>query len=229
MKKIAALILFFSAFYSHAEGGITIGTTRVIYNEGKKQESVKIYNRNKDAQYLVQSWVTLTDKDSEAIKAFITTPPIFALKSNSTGTVRVMALKTESLPNDRESVFYLNIKTIPAIQKKQDEEEKLSGRLIITTRSILKLFYRPKSISDPDHKKMYEKVTGAIENGKSYINNNTPYYITATKFSINGKEIDQVKFIKPFSKEEIYKSPLNKIDFKIVNDFGGTTEKNITF
>ncbi|MEE9955503.1 molecular chaperone [Enterobacter quasihormaechei] len=229
MKKFTAFFFIFIAFYSYAEGGITIGATRVIYNEGAKQESLKIINKNKDAQYLVQSWVTKSDKDNEATKTFITTPPIFALKNDTTGTVRVMALKTEKLPSDRESVFYLNIKTIPAIQEKQNSNEAISGRLIVTTRSILKLFYRPASISNPDYAKMFDKLTGEIINGKSYIINETPYHVTATKFNIEGKGLDEVKFIEPFSKEKIYDSPLPKINFKIVNDFGGTTDKTITF
>lgn len=229
MKALATLMLFIITFTAHAEGGITLGATRVIYNEGKKQETIKITNKNERAQYLVQSWVSDSNNSNETNKSFITTPPVFALKGNSTGTIRMVALKTDGLPKDRESVFYLNVKTIPAIRKNSKEDEEVSGRLIITTKSVLKLFYRPKAIVNPDQKSMYDNVVGVIKNNKTYLKNNTPYYITATRMLIDGKAREDNFFIKPFTEEIIYNGMAKNAKFKIVNDFGGITNKIVEF
>ncbi len=44
---------------------------------------------------------------------FITTPPLFRLDPHSQNSVRV-ALSQDRLPQDKESVYWLNIKSIPA-------------------------------------------------------------------------------------------------------------------
>lgn len=229
MKTLATLMLFIIACAAQAEGGITLGATRVIYNEGKKQETIKITNKNEQAQYLVQSWVSDTNNSNEANKIFITTPPVFALKGNSSGTIRMVALKTDGLPNDRESVFFLNVKTIPAVKKNSKSDEDVSGRLIITTKSVLKLFYRPKAVANPDQKSMYDKVTGSIKDNKTYLKNDTPYFITATKFIVDGKAQEENYFIKPFSEEKISDGIVKSAKFSIVNDFGGITNKTVEF
>ncbi|SUH11200.1 fimbrial chaperone protein BcfB [Salmonella enterica subsp. enterica] len=49
-----------------------------------------------------------------------------------------------SLPTDRESVFYLNSKAIPSVDK-----NKLTGNsLQIATQSVIKLFIRPKNLAE---------------------------------------------------------------------------------
>lgn len=229
MKTLATLMLLIFSCAANAEGGITLGATRVIYNEGKKQETIKITNKNEQAQYLVQSWVSDTDNSNEANKVFITTPPVFALKGNSSGTIRMVALKTDGLPGDRESVFYLNVKTIPAVKKNSKSDEDVSGRLIITTKSVLKLFYRPKAIANPDQKSMYDRVIGSIKGNKTYLKNDTPYFITATQFFVDGQAREESYFIKPFTEEKISDGIVKKAKFKIVNDFGGVTEKTVEF
>lgn len=67
------------------------------------------------------------------------------------------------LPVDRESVFYLNSKAIPSVEK-----NKLSGNTLqIATQSVIKLFIRPKklpslSIDAP------KTLTCSVTNGKSH-------------------------------------------------------------
>lgn len=60
---------------------------------------------------LIQSWVDdLADNNKSP---FIVTPPLFRLDAGDSNDLRVL-LTSPQLPSDRESLFTLNIKVIPA-------------------------------------------------------------------------------------------------------------------
>lgn len=50
-------LLGFSSFFANATGGVSLGATRVIYNQDDKQSTISIENSNIKNRYLVQSWV----------------------------------------------------------------------------------------------------------------------------------------------------------------------------
>lgn len=40
-----------------AQAGVLIGGTRIIYDGAKKEAAISVTNEDKDAPYLIQSWV----------------------------------------------------------------------------------------------------------------------------------------------------------------------------
>lgn len=42
---------------SQAQGGVSLGATRVIYDQSDKQTSLSVMNSDAKTRYLVQSWV----------------------------------------------------------------------------------------------------------------------------------------------------------------------------
>jgi P pilus assembly chaperone PapD len=68
-------------------------------------------------------------------------PPLFRLDAQKEQSLRI-AWNGSSLPEDRESLFYMNIRTIPATAKEDSDKNML--RLIYKTR--LKLFWRPSGL-----------------------------------------------------------------------------------
>ena len=72
---------------------------------------------------------------------FIITPPLFKLDPDKNNVLRIVNIE-DTLPKDRESVYWINVKAIPA--KSAENENK--NVLQIAVRTRLKLFYRPKGL-----------------------------------------------------------------------------------
>lgn len=122
-------------------GGIALGATRVIYPQGSKQTSLPIINSSDSNVFLIQSWVA--NADGSRSTDFIVTPPLFVIQPKKENILRIMYVGP-SLPTDRESVFYLNSKAIPSV----DKNKLTSNSLQIATQSVIKLFIRPKDLAE---------------------------------------------------------------------------------
>ncbi|WP_348254033.1 fimbria/pilus periplasmic chaperone, partial [Salmonella enterica] len=71
-------------------------------------------NENKQLPYLAQSW--LENEQGEKVKqgALAIIPPVQRLEPSAKGMVRIMQTPSAaSLPQDRESLFYFNLREIP--------------------------------------------------------------------------------------------------------------------
>jgi len=123
---------------SHATG-IQIGRTRIIYEAGKKEISLPLVNKDTTLPWLVQSWTDTGDGKTRG--PFIVTPPLFRLDPEKEQSLRI-AWNGAALPENKESLFYMNIRTIPATATEDDDKNVL--RLIYKTR--LKLFWRPAGL-----------------------------------------------------------------------------------
>ncbi|EPX2491959.1 molecular chaperone [Klebsiella michiganensis] len=113
----AALLMTLSAT---SQAGVVVGGTRLIYEGGKKEASINLSNPDKNI-YLIQSWVDSEGrgKGTQAEKApFIVTPPLFRLDSNQQNILRIVRAGG-NLPEDKESLFWLNIKSIPSARRKK--------------------------------------------------------------------------------------------------------------
>ena len=86
----------------------------------------------------MQSWVN-ADLEGNVKAPFTVTPPLFRLNGGKENTLRVVKT-AQALPEDRESVFWLSVKTVPP------EAEGKGNHLQIAVRTRIKLFYRPASL-----------------------------------------------------------------------------------
>ena len=132
LKKIAVSLLLLS---SAAISGVEIGGTRLIYNSSGSQAAISVSNPD-NTPYLIQSWVSSNENSDDGDSPFITTPPLFKLNPHAQNSVRVMLIGN-SVPQDRESVYWLNIKSIPSSSADAKNE------LLIAVKSKMKVFYRP--------------------------------------------------------------------------------------
>ena len=131
-------IAVISTSFCHATG-IQIGRTRIVYEAGKKEISLPLINKDSILPWLVQSWTDTGDGKTRG--PFIVPPPLFRLDPEKEQSLRI-AWNGAALPENKESLFYMNIRTIPATAKEDDQKNVL--RLIYKTR--LKLFWRPKGL-----------------------------------------------------------------------------------
>lgn len=108
-------IIMFSVFFfsiSVSQASVVVGGTRVIFDGTKKTTTVSVQNKD-NVTNIVQSWLAIVDETSPAKDSFITTPPLFRLKAGEKGFVRILRTG-KPMPEDRESMLWLNIKGIPA-------------------------------------------------------------------------------------------------------------------
>lgn len=120
-----------------ASGAVVITGTRVIYPAAEKEVSVKM-NNNGSSPVLVQSWIDNGDRRStpENAKApFFITPPVNRVNAGR-GQVLRIRYTGETLLQDKESVFYLNVLEVPPKVKNADGQNMLH----MAFRSRLKLF-----------------------------------------------------------------------------------------
>ncbi|WP_208952353.1 molecular chaperone [Rahnella sp. ChDrAdgB13] len=98
---------------------IGIGASRVIFAGSDSSQSIDINNRSHNQPYLINVGISdsLTAKSTDS--AFMPAPALFRIEPDTTNKLRILR-KTNNLPRDRESVFYLNIMAIPTSKAGQD-------------------------------------------------------------------------------------------------------------
>ncbi|MBJ9244928.1 fimbrial biogenesis chaperone [Citrobacter koseri] len=215
-KKIAVGLLFISAT---AISGVEIGGTRLIYNGSSNQAAISVNNPD-NKPYLIQSWVSKSENGDDSDNAFITTPPLFKLNSQAQNSVRVM-LSGDTLPTDRESVYWLNIKAIPSSSPDAKNE------LLIAVKSKMKLFYRPAGLKG-DPSLAYQQLTFSSVGGKLSVHNPSPYSVSLYDIKVNGKQLAKPPMVLPFQTVSLPQSAVTggEVSWRAINDFGGITAEH---
>ncbi|MBO3277025.1 molecular chaperone [Pseudomonas sp. Milli4] len=127
---------------------VTVGT-RVIYPGDAAEKTMQLTNQDPFPN-VVQVWADVNSPNStpdDADAPFLITPPVFRMEPRSGQSVRIRYVG-EGLPQDRESVFYLNFQQIPP----RSEAHKSQNQLLVMLRNRLKLFYRPSGIAGTPEK-----------------------------------------------------------------------------
>ncbi|EGT5682895.1 molecular chaperone [Cronobacter turicensis] len=215
-KLIAISVLLMSA--TAAQAGVIVGGTRVVYQSDKKEASVPVTN-NDDINYLIQSWVD-TDATGAAKAPFMVTPPLFRLDAHQDNTLRVVRTGG-NLPEDRESLYWLNIKSIPSAAKKEGV-----NRLQIAIKTRIKLMYRPASINGkPDD--VANMLKWHTEGNTLVVENPTSFYMNFNNISINGNNLNDINFAVPKGESRFQLAKGMKhgtLSWTIINDFGAISK-----
>ncbi|MHC3774451.1 fimbrial biogenesis chaperone [Pantoea agglomerans] len=158
-----------------SQAAVVMNASRIVM-EGIGEKTVTFDNTSENP-YIVQ-----IESDNNQKPDFVAMPPIFKIKEKGGQTVKIK-LSSSSLPQDKESVFYMNFTQIPGVRKNQDD----SNRLNIVIRSRLKIIYRPKSVN-PFSEKEESKVSYIVQSGKLIVSNNSPNVLSIREIS-NGKHV----------------------------------------
>lgn len=176
---------------------IVINGTRVIYPEKNKEVIVQLVN-NGDAPALVQSWIDSGDINSTPETAnvpFLLSPPVIKVKANNGQQIRIKKLAA-NLPNDRESVFFLNILDIPPTP----EHLQNVNTVQFAIKSRIKLFYRPSTLTGTLDKAI-TNLKVIAENNHFRIVNNSPFHITIANIENTAKQklLTESLMVAPFA------------------------------
>lgn len=172
--RFTLLVLALLALSDSAYAAVGLDRTRVIFDGGKEATSVNITNNNTQLPYLAQGWIE--DESGKKITSpLIVLPPVQRLEPGKQSQVKVQALPAaKSLPQDRETVYYFNLREIPPRSEK-------ANTLQIALQTRIKLFYRPQAItpSQQDFSNPWQQKLTLTREGEHYkVNNPTPYYVT---------------------------------------------------
>lgn len=226
LKKRSLLQYSISAFFlcfaanSFAAGGVTLGATRIIYPADAAQTSISMANHSDTETYLIQSWVS--DSQGKKSSDFIVTPPLFVSHAGKENALRIELVGKPTWPADRESLYYLNSKAVPSVDK-----SKLQGNVLqFATQSVIKMFIRPKGLPTNPSDAPASLQCSYSANSIS-VNNPSPYYVSMVSLTIDGKKIDvPSEMVAPKSSATI---PLSKgssggkLKFQTINDYGAVT------
>ncbi|HBC9253315.1 TPA: fimbria/pilus periplasmic chaperone [Proteus mirabilis] len=205
---------------NQAYAAVSLGATRVIYFAGEKQVKLPVIN-NDEKRYLIQSWIE--NSEGKKDNSFVITPPLFSMQGKKENTLRIIDATNNKLPKDRENLFWLSVKSIPAVEKSLANENMLQLAII----SKIKFFYRPKDLTiSPDEN--YKKLQFKRNNDTLIIKNPTPYFITMTELELGGKKLENT-MVPPFEDKSISipTSAYGKLSFQTINDYGAITPKTI--
>lgn len=217
LLRMGIAAIFFISSAVSAEGGISLGATRVIYPAEAKQTSLAVNNSDNKSRFLINSWVE--DEQGQKIKTFAVTPPLFVSEPNSENTLRIIYVGPP-LPGDRESLFWLNVKAIPSVEK-----ESLAGKnvLHLAILSRIKLFVRPSTLTD-QVQEAPEALSFALEGNTLKITNASSYYLSLVNMHINQRKVNNVMVAPKKSTQVALPSDARgDLTFQTVNDYGAVT------
>lgn len=206
-----------SASVSVANAGVIIGGTRVVYDGNRKEASVDINNPDK-TPYLIQSWVETLNGGVEKAP-FIITPPLYRLDGGQQNVERVVLVG--NLSQDKESLYWLNIKAIPSSPKKDNT-------LQIAIKTRIKLIYRPAGLKQQQPQELSNQLTWRRNGNKLQVTNPTKYVINFNEIRLGGKRIENVSYVLPGESMD-FSLPAGanatSINFKVINDYGAVSEE----
>lgn len=230
--KVLSGAVWLILFFLHANtvtAAVMLYGTRVIYDAGKREQLVRLSNES-DSPLLIQAW--LDDGVEKAVAEqkvpFILTPPVFRMSARQ-GQVLRMQYTGEALPEDRESVFYLNVLEIPPKPKIDNGQNTLQ----LALRSRVKVFFRPIALAEGP-KDLGGKLKWRLvkENGATALEvlNPTGFYASFANASVQAKgkrHSLETNMLGPgetrifrFTSQVPGKVDMEKVEFNLINDIG---------
>lgn len=214
--------------------GISFYVLRVIYAQSDKQgASLTAYNKT-PLPYLMQSRiqpVDLTTGDmatavaDQATMPFVVTPPLARMEANGELTLRIRR-NGEPLPSDRESVFFISMKAIPA--QAPPEKTAATGKMVLTVTNNMKVFYRPDGLEKRAVADAAPKLRFRQQGDVLVADNPTPYWLTFSRLDVGSHSLDkkQLRLMVPPKGQQQYRLPAGTrgaVSWKLIDEDGWDT------
>ncbi|WP_434156350.1 fimbrial biogenesis chaperone [Morganella morganii] len=126
MKSYLLFIGCFISAFAFADG-ISTNSTRYIYPEDAKDITVRVNNESASPVF-VQYWLDSGDSETLPAKLPVTpfelTPPVSRINPGAEQILRIQLIDKNSMPSDRESLWWLNVLDIPPVS----ETSSLKGK-----------------------------------------------------------------------------------------------------
>lgn len=235
--------LFFLALFTGiapvAQAALAITGTRIIYEEERREATIQIANNQNDT-VLAQFWLDTGDADADPSLMdvpFQITPPVIRIEGKQGQTVRLLRT-SDTLPKDRESIFWFNMLEVPPRPSQTDLPSDRPNFIQVATRTRIKLFYRPARLSMPVQQAMAHLTFKVDRSARQLVvQNASPYHLTFRNLKLASAEtapavadLPRNKMVAPFDSLSL---PLDqasavqpgatKVFYTLINDFGGNS------
>jgi P pilus assembly chaperone PapD len=218
-------VFMLAAHIPSSHAALTISGTRVVFDSDKRSVSVIVANPS-NKTFAVQTWVNTAADDTTTAVPFMPSPPLFRLNPGKQQQVQINGLPN-SLPTDRESVFYFNVQEIPQVEASE------GNVLNIALRTRIKLFYRPSQLKGNPISKL-DTLQWSIRQmgGKSHlqVHNPTPFHVSFGRLEVSGngqgQKLQSAAMVEPlatrsYALDGISTGPGLQVEFSAINDHGG--------
>ncbi|HCJ5832588.1 TPA: fimbrial assembly chaperone [Escherichia coli] len=222
MKKLIAFLL--AGMVTPAWGGVYIYGTRVIYPEQKKEITVQLMNEgNRSA--LVQTWIDDGDTSLPPEKIhvpFVLTPLVTHVKGGEGQQLKIKKL-ANTLPKDRESLFFLNVLDIPPNSEKNEGKNQIKFAM----QNRIKFIYRPEGIAGVDKGSFSRLNIRTVSNGIN-IKNNSANWITIPELKGSTKLNKETLVLAPWSEQTVTTSSVvSQYNVTLIDDHGNYLSEKV--
>lgn len=198
--------------------GISLNRTRVVFSGGEKAESLGIRNSSGHV-WLVQARVL--DAEGRNDPSMVVTPPLFRLEAQGQNSVRILSTNDgKGLPENRESLRYIDVSAIPSSEKMSDA----NSQLVVGVGMRIKVFWRPAILPEPD-KKVFSSLEWRHDGDGISGCNGSAYYLSFNRLEINGRLVDlnrEPSMVAPAGCVHYPGGGRNsRIRWSVINDYGG--------
>lgn len=225
-----------AAFEAADPKGISFYVLRVIYPEvERKGVTLTAYNKTAEP-FLIQSRIRPVEAASGDVDMspvaearsmpFIVTPPLARLEANGELTLRIRR-NTESLPTDRESVFFISMKAIPS-QVAPEKRKQDAQQMVLTVVSNIKVFYRPAGLAKRAVAEVASQLRFRREGSWLMVDNPTPYWLTFSRLKVGISSLDkaQLRLMVPPKGQQHYRLPaggMGAVSWQLIDEDGWDT------
>ncbi|WP_392566616.1 molecular chaperone [Utexia brackfieldae] len=215
--------------------GIIAERNRIIFPEGVDEQDLMIANTNK-YPIIVQTWIDDGDVNNTPEKTeapFVVLPAVFKMNSNDAKGLRII-FKHQPLPDDRESLYWLNIYEIPPQHKSTSNN---TAELVVAMNTQMKILYRPTALINQKVDLLSSLQFSIVKDKQDIMlnaTNPTGYYasFSSLKLLINGHEYKSEQkldmMVAPKSTEQFVFKKLSAVSqgqainlsFMLIDDLG---------
>ena len=211
---VASMLVFqsMSLGYAAENGGVSLESTRVVFQEGSNEATLGVSN-SLSVPVLVHS--SFEQISGEKTNAFMSIPPLFKLDEKRTSRLRIV--KTEKLPQDRESVFFIHVVAIPSG----------NAKLNIGLGQRIKVFYRPKGLVG-DCEYAARNLSWSFTNGNLIAHNPTQLSVSMIDIDVKGKST-KTSMLLPGERLElpVKVNKLQTFSFRYIDEYGAIRTQEV--
>ena len=207
-----------------AIAGVMPSRSRIIYTANSREQSLMLANTNA-YPVVVQTWVDNGEGTPDITGIpFVSIPPVFRLEPHGIKGVRII-YNAIRVPQDRESLYWLNIYEIPPEKKVAAPENSV----LITMNTQIKLFYRPQGINETPEEALPELTCRRNERQSIVCHNPSPIHLSVIAVNVHAGPLnsgarDTDLLIRPFSDKVFHFNRVLpdsfSIEFRYINDAG---------
>lgn len=218
-------LFMLAAHIPTSQAALTISATRVVFDSDKRSVSVIITNPS-EKTFAAQTWVNTAADDTTTAVPFIPSPALFRLNPGKQQQVQINGLPN-TLPTDRESVFYFNVQEIPQV-------EVTEGNVLnIALRTRIKLFHRPAQLKGNPITRLKDLQWSIHQLGGQVqleVHNPTPFHVSFSRLDVSGngqiEKLVDAPMVEPFASQRyaldnVKVGPGLHVEFSAINDYGG--------